>query len=209
MSTPNEIAEALLEEILAAPRTGHRKVVAVAGPPASGKSTLSEVLAEQLTTKGCNATVVPMDGFHLDNRILQARGLLGRKGAPETFDIGGFLRLVTALPTSDTVYFPIFDRERDIAIAGAGLVSDDCDTVVVEGNYLLFDAPEWRDLRKYWNFAVQLDVPISVLRQRLIDRWLSYGLTLGQATARAETNDLRNVELVASQRLEADTTAST
>lgn len=208
MSGPNEIAEALLDQVLAAPRADRRRVIAIAGPPASGKSTLSHVLADQMTAAGVQTMVVPMDGFHLDNRILVAKGLLASKGSPETFDAEGFLRLVKALPASETVYYPIFDRERDIAIAGAGLVSGACDTVIVEGNYLLFNAPIWRDLMNSWDLSIQIDCPLPILRQRLIDRWLTHGLTQENAIARAESNDLKNAKLVASQSLDADVTVS-
>ncbi|MBT0956412.1 nucleoside/nucleotide kinase family protein [Alphaproteobacteria bacterium KMM 3653] len=206
MSDPNEIAEALLEQILAASRAGRRRLIAIVGPPASGKSTLSEILADRMTAAGRKTQVVPMDGFHLDNQILSKQGLLARKGAPETFDVEGLLRLVKALPGSDAVYFPIFDRARDIAIASAGMVSGESDSVIVEGNYLLLDALGWRDLKDCWDFAIQLDVQLSVLKERLVKRWLSHGLTPEQAQERAEMNDLRNAGLVASQSMLADVT---
>ncbi|WP_240705141.1 nucleoside/nucleotide kinase family protein [Pacificoceanicola onchidii] len=189
-------AAALQDQILAAPRKGRRRLVALAGPPASGKSTLAEELALRLTRAGCQAQVVPMDGFHLDNRILSARGMLERKGAPETFDVSGLTRLVGALAQEEQVFFPLFDRARDLAIAGAGLVGPACDTVVIEGNYLLHDAPGWRDLAAYWDFTIALEVPPEVLRKRLIARWLSYGLTQEQAVNRAQGNDLPNADTV-------------
>ncbi len=204
MRHAEEIAGALLDPVLAAPRAGRRRLVALAGPPASGKSTLSGLLADQMVAAGCNTQVVPMDGFHLDNRILKARGLLARKGAPETFDVDGLLRLVAALHDADTVYFPIFDRDRDLAIAGAGEVTEDCDTIIVEGNYLMFDAPGWRALNDWWDLSVRLDVPLAILEQRLVDRWLAHGLTPDQAHARAADNDLRNAARVAAASLAAD-----
>ena len=206
MQTPSEIVDALVEPIFKAPKTGIRKVVALAGPPASGKSTIAEALAERLSQAGCKSAVVPMDGFHLDNQILIEKGLLERKGAPETFDAEGFLRLIQSLTTTETAYYPVFDRTRDIAIAGAGQVGPDCECVVVEGNYLLFDAPIWRGLNALWDFSVRLDVPSAVLRQRLIDRWLAHGMSKDQATARAEGNDLSNAKLVETLSLPADFT---
>lgn len=180
MSDVTTIAQDILEQLMAAPRSGRRRLVAIAGPPASGKSTLSEVMARLMTDAGYLAVVVPMDGFHLDNAILAQRGLLSQKGAPETFDQGGFQRLVAALPGGETVYFPVFDRDRDIAIAGGGVVAADCDTVIVEGNYLLYDAPGWRDLYGFWDFSVQLAVPEPVLLQRLVSRWLAHGCPLNR-----------------------------
>lgn len=145
-----------------------------------------------------------MDGFHLDNRLLREMGLLDRKGAPETFDSQGFGRLVAALGPETAVYYPVFDRSRDIAIAGAGVLDAECDTVIVEGNYLLLDAPDWRNLSNLWDLKVNLTVPETVLRQRLVDRWLAEGLAPKAAMARAEGNDLANARRCIAESLPCD-----
>ncbi|MCV3273150.1 nucleoside/nucleotide kinase family protein [Roseobacter sinensis] len=204
MTQPLESFDALVAAVLAAPRQARRRLVAVAGAPGSGKSTLAARLADALAQAGCRTQVVPMDGFHLDNRLLIAMNLLGRKGAPETFDVGGFRRLMAALGADTPVYYPLFDRTRDIAIASAGCLDEACDTVIVEGNYLLLDAPDWRALHPLWDLRVRLDVPMETLRSRLIDRWLDEGLAEDAAIARAEGNDLRNARLVDAQALAAD-----
>ncbi|GFE49800.1 nucleoside triphosphate hydrolase [Roseobacter cerasinus] len=204
MSRTVERFETLVAAVQEAPRQARRAVVAVAGAPGSGKSTLAERLAEALTQRGAAAEVVPMDGFHLDNTQLMRLGLLDRKGAPETFDAGGFRRLVAALGGETPVYYPRFDRSRDIAIAGAGCLDDASDIVIVEGNYLLLDSPGWRDLRPMWDLSICLDVPMETLRARLIDRWLTEGLAQDAAVARAEDNDLRNAWLVIETTLSAD-----
>lgn len=190
--------------VITAPKQGNRRLVALAGPPASGKSTLAEILAQDLIAKGLSASVVPMDGFHLHNPLLVERGLLSRKGAPETFDLGGFCSLVPRLAREAEVHFPLFDRSRDIAIASAGRIDADCDVVILEGNYLLFDAPGWRDLSTYWDVSIWLDVPEDILRDRLIERWLFHGLSIADAEKRASENDLKNALLVQENRLPAD-----
>jgi len=80
--------EALAARILAlaAARPG-RSLVAIAGAPGAGKSTLAAALVDRL---GPEAALVPMDGFHLDNAILDARGRRFAKGSPDTFDVAGF-----------------------------------------------------------------------------------------------------------------------
>lgn len=206
MMRPEDMAQVLSDHILAAPLTGKRKLVALAGAPASGKTTLSHALADNLTRGGCPTSVVPMDGFHLDNRILSAMGLLHRKGAPETFDAEGFLRLVQAFATADRVVYPTFDRDEDFSRAGAGLVDTDCACIVVEGNYLLYDAPVWRELQAHWDVSVQLAVPNEVLQQRLIQRWIDFGLPPAEAEDRALRNDMVNVQLVAEHSLPATLT---
>ncbi|QTN37414.1 AAA family ATPase [Cognatishimia activa] len=202
------MAEALLAPALAAPRKGRRRLVAIAGPPASGKSTISEALARAMCEAGCPTQVVPMDGFHLDNSVLSELGLLERKGAPETFDANGFLRMVAALTNEEQVYFPTFDRDRDIAIGGTGSVGPDCDTVLVEGNYLLFDAPAWRELKPHWDFSVWLNVGNEALKRRLVERWLEQGLSQEEAEVRAIGNDLYNADTIARRRLSSDVAVS-
>ncbi|PIB25225.1 nucleoside/nucleotide kinase family protein [Amylibacter kogurei] len=177
-----------------------RRLIAVSGPPASGKSTYAGVLAAQ--TK--NAVVVPMDGFHLENEILKQRGLLERKGAPETFDVDGFVHLIKRLSTDDEIYFPLFDRERDCAVAGAGYVGADCETVIVEGNYLMLDEPKWRDLAMLWDYSITLEVPHTMLRARLLDRWSRYGFDSAEAIAKTDGNDLPNVNRVLRNHIASD-----
>ncbi|MCL6282618.1 AAA family ATPase [Ruegeria sp. 2012CJ41-6] len=199
----------LIDTIRAAPRAGRRRLVALAGAPASGKSTLAEALAQGLNACGCNTQVVPMDGFHLHNPILIERGLLDRKGAPATFDVLGFAHLISRLHAEDEVFYPTFDRARDIAIAGGGLIGPHCDTVIIEGNYLLLDTPQWRDLHKHWDLSIRLDVPLPTLEKRLIDRWLDHGLSQEDATARATRNDIANAHTIAQATLPANVTVTT
>ena len=75
-------------------------------------------LQATLRRHGIAAEVVPMDGFHLDNALLDARGLRAKKGAPETFDVAGFIALIHRLKTEADVVYPLFDRARDLSVAG-------------------------------------------------------------------------------------------
>ena len=195
---------ALLERVLQSPRRQARRVVAIAGPPASGKSTLAAALVAALQQAGVSSQLVPMDGFHLDNRILTARGILDRKGSPPSFDAIGLLRLVQVLGASQELYYPVFDRDRDLSIAGAGHIAPDCDTIVIEGNYLLMDAPIWRDMAGYWDLSIQLTCAEAELEARLNKRWLDQGLTPEAARLRAQSNDMPNARLVGQTALRAD-----
>ena len=195
---------ALLEQVLKSPRRQARRVVAISGPPASGKSTLAAGLVEAIRGAGVNSQLVPMDGFHLDNRILGDRGILDRKGSPPSFDAIGLLRLVQVLGASQELFYPVFDRARDLSVAGAGHIAPECDTIVIEGNYLLMDAPIWRDMARYWDLSIQLTCSDDELEARLIKRWLDHGLTPEAARIRAQSNDLPNARLVGQTALRAD-----
>lgn len=197
--------DTLVQHLDALPRTG-RQLVAVVGAPGAGKSTLAEAVVEHLKRSERKVQLVPMDGFHLDNGLLMARGLLARKGAPQTFDAAGFLSIVKRLVDGEEVIAPTFDRVRDLSIAGAVEVPTDVELLVLEGNYLLLDQPIWRELKQYWDLCVFLDVPIQELERRLIQRWLDHGLDQHAAEARARGNDLVNAQLVCEHSLQADVT---
>lgn len=196
--------DALSQRIMDLAPHPRRKAIAVVGAPGSGKSTFGAALARHLSEAGEAADLVPMDGFHLDNRLLDADGTRAEKGAPGTFDVGGVASSVARFQDDAPVVHPLFDRTRDLAVAGAGRIARDSRTVVIEGNYLLFDAPIWRDLRAHWGLSVFLDVPRDILLARLIARWEAHGMAPDAARARAEGNDLRNVDLVLSHLLAPD-----
>lgn len=197
---------AVSERIHALLATRARVLVAVAGAPGAGKSTFAAELVRRLNAQRTASVIVPMDGFHLDNAVLDARGLRRRKGAPETFDAAGFLHLVRRLTEGEEVIAPIFDRGRDISVAGAQVVPESARVVVVEGNYLLFDEDPWRDLAPLWDLAVRIEVPLEELRRRLIQRWLDHGLSHAAARARAEGNDIANAARVLAHALPATLT---
>lgn len=183
---------------------GTQMLVAIVGAPGAGKSTLAQEVARRLNQQKCPTLVLPMDGFHLDNAVLDALNLTARKGAPDTFDASGLLRMVTALSAGQDIYFPRFDRTRDISIAGALAVSAAQPVVIIEGNYLMYDAPVWRELAAFWDLTVRVDVPLPELRARLIQRWLSLNHSPPVATRRAEGNDIPNAQSVIAQAIACD-----
>ncbi|MCG3266546.1 sugar transporter [Yoonia sp. I 8.24] len=196
----NTLADHLLQ------RGDARQIVAITGAPACGKSTLAAELARRLTAQRRSADVVEMDGFHLDNAVLADMGLGLRKGAPETFDSDGFIRLIRALKSGRDVYAPRFDRTRDLSIAGAIKIPADTQFIIVEGNYLMFDEDPWRELPPLWNVTARLEVAMPELRARLIHRWLSLNHTRMVATRRAEGNDIPNAQRVIDHALPCDFT---
>ncbi|WP_439110227.1 hypothetical protein [Lentibacter sp.] len=193
--------DALLELIKARASGCARYLVAIAGAPASGKTTLAAELASKL---GPSASVLPMDGFHLDNSILRERGLLARKGAPETFDALGFVELLERVRRTPVVGYPTFDRQADCARADGGQVSASTRIVLVEGNYLLLRTAPWAALEGLFDLTVSLEVARDELERRLIARWLKYGLPPEAARARALDNDMKNADFVAAHARAAD-----
>jgi fructokinase len=201
MSLPRDVERALpvVERL-----PGPRRLVAVAGPPGAGKSTFAAALCARLQQAGRSAAVVPMDGFHLDNRVLEAKGLLSRKGAPETFDSAGFAALVGRIAAGERVVCPLFDRERDIAIAGAMELAPETEFVLFEGSYLLCDAAPWDRLLALWSFRIFLDPGRETIAARLLARWTDHGLPEPDARRRRDGNDMPNALYVLEHRAASD-----
>ncbi len=180
-------------------------MVAIAGPPGSGKSTLVQRLAQALKERGEKAAVVPMDGFHYDDVVLRERGLSDRKGAPETFDFPGFKNLLQRLRACEPeVAIPLFDRSMELSRAAAAVVGSDVRLVLVEGNYLLLDEPPWSGLEELFDYSIYLDVPRAELQRRLLERWHHHGRDAEAAQRWVEMNDLANADRVATRRRNAD-----
>lgn len=174
-----------------------RYLVALAGPPASGKSTLAADLAAAISAgKGPGARVVPMDGFHYDDAVLTARGLRACKGAPDTYDVAGFAHLIARLRAEEEVAIPIFDRDMELSRAAADVVTAQDRILIVEGNYLLLNADPWRQLAPLFDLTVFLDVPQDVLIRRLTDRWRQHGKPDAAAQDWIANNDLPNAQAV-------------
>jgi pantothenate kinase len=181
-----------------------RYLFGIAGPPGSGKSTLAERLGTDL-----GASVVPMDGFHLPNATLRARGLLGVKGAPETFAAEAFVALVAELRSPGrTVECPVFDRSLDEPVAGGVRVPPDDVVVVIEGDYLLLDRPPWSSLSGRFDAVAHLDVAAEVRRRRLVDRHVAFGKSPAEAAEFVQRSDEINAELVDASAVRADVIVS-
>lgn len=197
--------DALADDIIQRASDASRFMVAIAGPPGAGKSTLADALHGELIRRGEKAEVLPMDGFHMDNGILQQRGLLARKGAPETFDVRGFSDILAAVRKADQeVLVPVFDRSREIAIASARAVSPETRFILVEGNYLLLNEEPWAKLKDSYDFSIFVGPTVEVLEQRLRDRWVGYGLDEAGIKAKLYDNDLPNGKRVVENSVRAD-----
>jgi pantothenate kinase len=200
--SPDELARIIFDRAQGKPRI----LVAIAGPPGAGKSTLSQMLAKALNAADPAepAIVVPMDGFHYDNAVLEARGLLARKGAPETFDCNGFAALLARLLVARNVAIPIFDRSLDLARAGAAIVDEHHRILLVEGNYLLLHDAPWAGMESLFELTVRIEVAENELEKRLVQRWLDHGLDEESARHRALSNDIPNARLVAERSSSAE-----
>jgi len=204
-SMPSLSLDQLAELILPKASASGRHIVALAGPPGAGKTTTTARLEARINelAPGTAATL-PMDGYHFDDLVLVPRGLRPRKGAPETFDVGGLRHMLHRLRADDEaeIAVPVFDRDIEIARAGARIIGKSARIILVEGNYLLLDREPWRSIA--FDTTVMITADRETLHQRLVERWRHYKLSESEMAAKLDGNDMPNVDLVLSSSRKAD-----
>ena len=181
-------------------RSTDRYLIGIVGKPGAGKSTLSAYLLEQLHSS--EVTVVPMDGYHLSNAVLQELGRADRKGAPDTFDVAGFASLLQRIRNEKSVdiYYPVFDRSIEESIAAQGVVTKETKVVIVEGNYLLHDLGGWEVIAELLDELWFIDVDDEKRLERLIARHIAYGKSPADAQSWSCGSDEVNARTIATGR---------
>jgi len=185
---------------LAASRPRH--LLGLVGPPGVGKSTLSALIQERV---GDAMVVVGMDGFHLANAELCRLDRRERKGAPDTFDVDGYVSLLNRLRNQKSaLYAPRFDRDIEESIGSAVLVEPSVSLVITEGNYLLHDDSGWSEVRPQLDEVWYLELDDDERRDRLVRRRLGHGDDRVRAEKWVREVDEPNAVLIAGTRHLAD-----
>ena len=222
-----DVADAMIEKVLLplmseisgrAKLKGSRFIVLLAGPPGSGKTTTAAIL-ETLWSQGQGNVPVqalPMDGFHFPNAVLDRESVQidGRevplrkiKGAPESYDLSELTETIKALNAGASVQWPYYDRKKHDPVPNAIAVSES-GIVIIEGNYLLLDEPQWRDLRDLADYTIFIEGTAAAVVDGVIERAVRGGRTHADALQHFDFNDRRNIARVLANRLPADTCIS-
>ena len=171
-------------------------LVGLTGSPGAGKSTI----AERLRTRIPGALVLPLDGYHLPQERLRELGRRDRMGAPDTFDVDGFVRAVRRLRSArpgDVVRVAGFDRSIEEPVPDAlPLPVGERTVVLVEGNYLLLEDDGWAEVAGLLDLTLHLRIEPALRRRRLVARHLRFGKTLDEAIAWTDGPDERNAERI-------------
>ncbi len=186
----------IFEDIESALKADKRTLLGIIGEPGAGKSTLVEQIKEKFP--GNSVAVLPMDGFHLSNKVLIERGIRNIKGAPQTFDALGFVALLERVKANleEDIFIPVFHREIEESIANEAVITSEVRVVIVEGNYLLFPEMGWVGVRELLDMSYYIDLPQEIRIERLIARHEKYGKTSQEAHDWVMGSDEANARLI-------------
>jgi putative kinase len=175
--------EPLARHVLDRPRSGRRKIVAVAGPPGSGKSAFAATLVAVLNVLDPTgpAVLVPLDGWHYPNAYLDSHTVLrdgeslilrAIKGAPETYDRDKIAAFLSEVQGANRIAYPVYSRELHDPVPDAGIIEAGQRVVVLEGNYWLLNEPPWTAFQPRFDLRVFLTAEPDALLEGLRERHL-------------------------------------
>jgi type I pantothenate kinase len=145
-------------------------VIGLAGSVAVGKSTTARILQALLSRWPAHPRVelVTTDGFLFPNATLEARGLMERKGFPESYDTGALVRFLAALKDGEPVLeVPVYSHVRYDVLPDEQQVIERPDVVIVEGlNVLQVAGGAAQQVADHFDFSVFVDAD-----EADIERW--------------------------------------
>lgn len=152
-------------------------VIGVAGSVAVGKSTIARLLRELLARWDDTPRVelITTDGFLMPNAELDRRGLMQRKGFPESYDRRALLRFVSRVKSgAPEVRAPFYSHLRYDIVPDAEIVVNRPDILIVEGlNVLQPPAPGRRlAVSDLFDFGIYVDARTVDIEKWYVDRFL-------------------------------------
>jgi type I pantothenate kinase len=151
-------------------------IIGVAGSVAVGKSTIARVLEALLARWPHHPKVdlVTTDGFLYPNAVLQERGLMERKGFPESYDRAALLEFVALAAAGDEhLEIPVYSHIRYDIVEGEIRVISQPDILIVEGLNVLQAGDSGAFVSDYFDFSIFVDADIEDIQRWYVDRFLA------------------------------------
>lgn len=149
-------------------------IIGVAGSVAVGKSTTARLLQVLLERWDTNPRVdlITTDGFLLPTAELTRRGIMQRKGYPESYDQRALMRFVTAVKSgAREVPAPVYSHTRYDRVPGESIIVDKPDILILEGLNVLQTGPMLM-VSDLFDFSVYVDAHKGDIERWYIDRFL-------------------------------------
>ncbi len=152
-------------------------IIGIAGSVAVGKSTFARILQALLAQWPDHPKVdlITTDGFLYPNRVLDERGLMNRKGFPESYDTKALLRVLRQIKSGhDVVEAPVYSHVVYDIVPDEKVVVRDADIVIIEGLNVLqtrSGAPEF--VSDYFDFSIYVDADEAKIEQWYVERFLA------------------------------------
>jgi type I pantothenate kinase len=158
-----------------APRVPY--IVGVAGSVAVGKSTFARILQALLSRWPNHPQVdlVTTDGFLYPNAVLNERGIMDRKGFPESYDTRALLGFLRAVKSGEPeVTAPVYDHLAYDVLEGESVVVRQPDIVIVEGlNVLQVDREGAEFVSDYFDFSIYVDADVRDIEHWYVQRFFA------------------------------------
>jgi len=149
-------------------------IIGIAGSVAVGKSTMARVLQTLLSRWPDHPAVdlITTDGFLYPTAILEKRGLMNRKGFPESYDQRRLVHFLTEIKSGRSeVFAPVYSHLNYDVVPGATQTVRQPDILIVEGLNVL-QSGRSRNVSGFFDFSVFIDADESMIESWYVARFL-------------------------------------